>query len=251
MLPFYMLARWLGSPVRKRIEMRWHKIMCSMLGVSYEVRGKLAQPDGHGVLIAANHVSWIDILVLGSIAPISFVAKQEVRDWPLLGSFARWQESVFVDRAARRTVHEQAMRINARLKAGDNIVLFPEGTTSDGNFIYPFKSSLFGALGFGDADLSSPIQPMAIVYVTEHGLPMGRFDRPLAAWPGDVELGTHLMRVLRETRLGVVVSFGEPIALSEAPSRKQMSLLAYDRVSQMASNVLRGREALLSDEKTQ
>ena len=80
---------------------------------------------------------------------------------------------------------------------------------------------------------------------------MGRFDRPLASWPGDVELSAHLMRVLRETRLGVVVSFGETITMGEAPDRKHMSLLAYDRVSHMASNVLRGREPLLIDEKTQ
>lgn len=250
MLPFHMVARWLGSPMRKRIEMRWHRAMCVLLGVSYEVRGQMAQPDGHGVLIAANHVSWIDIIVLGSIAPISFVAKEEVRDLPIFGSFAVWQESVFVDRAARRTVQEQAERINARLQGGENIVLFPEGTTSDGNFIYPFKSSLFGALGFGDSALNSPIQPVSIVYVTEHGLPMGRFDRPLAAWPGDVDLGPHLLRVLRETRLGVVISFGEPIGLEETTDRKQMSALAYKRVAEMSSDVLLGRDTLLSAEKT-
>lgn len=250
MLPFHMIARWLRSPLRKRIEMRWHRIICFMLGVQYEVRGRMAQPDGHGVLIAANHVSWIDIMVLGSIAPISFVAKEEVRDWPIFGSFARWQESVFVDRAARRTVHEQAQRINARLLAGENIVLFPEGTTSDGNFIYPFKSSLFGALGVGDRALTSPIQPVSIVYVTEHGLPMGRFDRPLAAWPGDVELLPHLLRVLRETQLGVVVTFGEPIATEQAANRKQLSAMAYERVAEMTSNTLLGRDTLLSGEKT-
>lgn len=250
MLPFHMIARWFRSPLRKKIEMRWHRTMCILLGVSYEVRGQMAQPDGHGVLIAANHVSWIDILVLGSIAPISFVAKEEVREFPIFGHFARWQESVFIDRAAKRTVQEQAERINARLLAGENIVLFPEGTTSDGNFIYPFKSSLFGALGVGDRALSSPIQPVSIVYVTEHGLPMGRFDRPLAAWPGDVEMGSHLMRVLRETRLGVVVSFGDPIAFEETTDRKQMSALAYTRVAEMTSSVLLGREPLLSAEKT-
>lgn len=249
MIPFHFLARLVGSPLRKRIEVRWHKTMCALFGVSVEQRGNMAHPDGHGIFIAANHISWMDILVLSSLAPISFIAKDEVKEWPVFGSLAKWQDSIFVDRSSRLSVRTQAEAINQRLLAGDNIVLFPEGTTSDGNFIYPFKSSLFGALGVGAQEMTSPIQPVSIAYVSHHGLPMSRFERPLAAWPGDVGMTTHLLRVLREARLGVVVTFGEPIRQTEQMNRKQITALAQQRVAEMTSLALRGRDALLTVDK--
>lgn len=241
LLPAHIIARWRKHSIHKKIEVRWHRAICAILGIKIEVRGTMVQPAGHGVLIASNHISWIDIIVLGSIAPISFVAKQEVKDWPVFGALAKWQNSVFIDRSTRLGAKEQANIINQRLLDGDNIVLFPEGTTSDGNFIYPFKSSLFGALGVGDAAISSPIQPVSIAYNKLCGLPMGRFKRPLAAWPGDIEIGPHLMGVIAEPHLGVVVSFGEPVAQNEGINRKEITMIVQARVAEMTSRALRGR----------
>lgn len=251
LLVFHAPARWLKLPVRKSIEQRWHRAICWLLGIKIEQRGELFQEKGRGVLIAANHVSWLDIVVFGALAPVSFVAKDEVKGWPVFGTFARWQESVFVDRVARRTVHEQALAINKRLAQGDNIVLFPEGTTSDGNYIYPFKSSLFGSLGVGDEALHSVIQPASIAYVSHHGLPMGRFDRPLAAWPGDVPLMAHLLRVVRDSHLGVVVSFGEPVPTDAGLNRKQICQAAQQSVAEMTSLALSGKAPLPTADKSQ
>ncbi|WP_051540683.1 1-acyl-sn-glycerol-3-phosphate acyltransferase [Ahrensia sp. 13_GOM-1096m] len=241
LLPAHMIARWLRHPIRKNIERRWHRAICKILGIKVEVRGSMVQPSGHGVLIAANHISWLDIIVLGSVAPISFVAKDEVKDWAIFGTLAVWQESVFIDRTTRLGAKAQAEIINKRLLDGDNIVLFPEGTTSDGNFIYPFKSSLFGALGVGAAAISSPIQPVSVAYNKLCGLPMGRFKRPLAAWPGDIEIVPHLIGVISEPHLGVVVSFGEPVEQCEGMNRKEITQIVQERVAEMTSLALRGR----------
>ncbi|MDZ7823996.1 MAG: 1-acyl-sn-glycerol-3-phosphate acyltransferase [Ahrensia sp.] len=249
-VPFHAYFRWTKHPLRKTIATKWHRLICRLFGFKIEVRGRLADGDDHGVLIVANHVSWTDIMILSSLMPISFVAKDEVKNWPLFGTFARWQESIFVDRNARANTKQQALAISGRLMSGDNIVLFPEGTTSDGNFIYPFKSSLFGALGIGDEILSSPIQPVSIAYVSQHGLPMGRFERPLAAWPGDIQLMPHLTRLLREGHLGVIVSFGDPICIKPSMNRKDISKEAQHSVAQMTSDALRGLLPLPTDAKT-
>lgn len=250
LLPPYLLTRRLNKPVYKAIAMRWHRCICRIFGIKVEMRGQLATANGHGVLIAANHVSWLDILVLASIAPVSFVAKEEVKGWPIFGALAKWQDSVFVDRNIRASAGQQAAEINRRLEAGDNIVLFPEGTTSDGNFILPFKSTLFGAIGVGGNVLESPIQPVSIAYVKQFGLPMGRFERQVAAWPGDVEMGPHLLRILREGSIGVIVSFGSTIDIDEHTNRKKISMQVCQQVSTMTSFALRGREPLLIEPKT-
>ena len=100
----------------------------------------------HGVLLISNHVSWLDITVLSAVAPVSFVAKQEVASWPFVKWLAKLQRSVFVDRTRRSEVTDKANEILSRLEAGDHVVLFAEGTSSDGNSVVPFKTPLFAAV---------------------------------------------------------------------------------------------------------
>ena len=101
---------------------------------------------GRAVLFVSNHVSWADIVVIGSIAPVAFVAKREVADWPLVGITARMQRTVFVDRARRHQTGDAIGEIVERLAAGTSVVLFAEGTSSDGNRVLPFRSALVGAV---------------------------------------------------------------------------------------------------------
>ena len=114
-----------------------------MFGLRIEVNGRLARDAP--VLVLANHVSWLDISVIGSLGPLSFVAKSEVERWPVVGLFARLQRTVFIDRARRAHTAEVNATVARRLAGGDIIVLFPEGTSSDGNRVLPFRSSLVGA----------------------------------------------------------------------------------------------------------
>ena len=98
------------------------------------------------VLYVSNHVSWADILVIGSVAPVAFVAKREVASWPLVGITAKIQRTVFVDRTRRHQAAEAVADIVKRLKDGVSVVLFAEGTSSDGNRVLPFRSALLGAV---------------------------------------------------------------------------------------------------------
>ena len=154
-------------------------------------------PGRGGVILTANHTGWIDIPVLSAVTPVSFVAKQEVNLWPFFGTLARLQRTVFVRRERSKALEDRD-NIRRRLSDGDALVLFPEGTSGDGNRVLPFKSSLLSAaeLALGEgvegAARHAPVQPVSVTYVGLHGVPMGRENRPLIAWYGDMELVSHL-----------------------------------------------------------
>lgn len=249
--PLQIVAIRRGWPLRRRLPLIWHRIAARIIGLKLRIHGEPAR-GGDGVLIAANHVSWLDIVALGAAAPVSFIAKNEVSGWPGVSVLARLQDTLFVDRTRRGGVAEQAARIRGRLARGDLVILFPEGTTSDGNFVLPFKSSLFGAVGVTPGAEGGPlhVQPVAVVYSHLHGMPMGRYHRPLAAWPGDVELAPHLWSMLGEGAVDVTIVFGETLVASDFADRKALSAACEAAIREMSSAVLRGRPELLSRRKT-
>lgn len=243
LLPVHLVAQWRRWPLRKTTAQTWHRWVARAMGLRIDIHGAPARAGGHGVLLVANHASWLDIVALGSVAPVSFIAKDDVRDWPVFGLLARLQDSVFVSRNARATTRTQAETIAQRLADGDTIVLFAEGTTSCGNFVYPFKSSLFGALGVGESDRRDDalVQPVAIAYTGVDGIPMGRQSRPLAAWPGDIGIGPHLTRILREGRIDIHVGFGDPITVTPGTNRKRLATETESAVRRMMSALVRGQ----------
>jgi 1-acyl-sn-glycerol-3-phosphate acyltransferase len=241
LLPVQLIALGVGHSIMRRLPRWWHRMMCRIIGLKVVVYGDLSAR--RPLLIVSNHASWKDILVLGSVADVVFIAKSEVRDWPVFGWLARLQRSVFVERSQRGKTGAQISEVSQRLVAGEVVVLFPEGTTSDGNRVMPFKSSLFGAASAAlphAPDGVVYIQPVAIAYVGIHGLPMGRYHRPVAAWPGDVALGPHLLGVLREGALEVDVVFGEVIAFDATADRKATARRAESQVRAALAAALRG-----------
>ena len=242
LLPVQVIALGLGHSVMRRLPRWWHRIMCRIIGLRVRTHGRLS--DERPLLLVSNHVSWKDILVLGSVADVVFVAKSEVRAWPVFGWLARLQRSVFIERQERRTTGTQISEVAARLVAGEVVVLFAEGTTSDGNRVLPFKSSLFGA-----ASAALPhapqgkvhIQPVSVAYVGLHGMPMGRYHRPVAGWPGDVALGPHLLRVIKGGALDVEVVFADAIGFDASTDRKRTARLVEARVREGLNAALRGR----------
>lgn len=217
----------------------WHRLSLKVLGVKVVAIG--APAKGQPVMLASNHVSWMDILVLGSLTGVHFVSKSEVKDWPVMGQFAKLQRSVFIEREQRRTSSNQAQEIASRLSDGDPMVLFAEGTTGDGNRVMPFKSTLFGAVkmameGSGGEVL---VQPVAIAYVGRHGLTLNRNERRDIAWIGDVDFVPHLMQLLKRGHIDVEVRFGEPIAFSPDVDRKLVARQAESQVREMLSAALR------------
>lgn len=217
----------------------WHRCTLKVMGVRVRTVGEPAR--GGRVMMASNHVSWSDILVLGSITGVHFIAKAEIASWPIMGTFARLQRSVFVERERRRASPEQAKEIATRLSNGDPMVLFAEGTTGDGNRVLPFKSTLFAAakLAMNDSQETVMVQPVAIAYLARRGLRLDRMERREVAWIGDEDFVPHLLQVLRKGGLEVEVVFGEPIEFSADADRKEIARLAEQRVRDMLVSTLR------------
>jgi len=242
LMPVQWLALRFGWPLRQRLPRLFHRIALRVIDVRVKVAGQPSRAL-RPLLFVSNHNSWLDIPVLGSIEPLVFVAKSEVASWPLFGTFARMQRSVFVDRNRRQVTGDVNRSIASRLTGGDPVVLFGEGTSSDGNRVLPFRSALLGALRDAmEGDGMSFVQPVSISYTRFHGLPMGRQHRDIAAWCGDTELVPHLLRVLREGAIDVVVTFGEPIAVRQADDRKALSRKLESLVRAQNGAALTGRQ---------
>jgi 1-acyl-sn-glycerol-3-phosphate acyltransferase len=176
------------------------------------------------------------------------VAKHEVARWPLFGTLARLQETVFIERARRSQTVEARDLIRTRLLDGDALVLFPEGTSDDGNQVLPFKSALLGA---AELELGTdaqgrvrhvPIQPVSIAYVGLYGLPMSRDLRPLIAWYGDMDLLPHLWEALKAGPFEAVVEFHEPLSMSPETSRKAVAVAAEVCVRRGQAQALAGAD---------
>lgn len=242
LLPIQLVGLRFNLKIRRRLPRLWHRVACRVLGLKVRVHGTLE--TRRPLLLASNHVSWKDIMVLGSVADVVYIAKSEVRGWPVFGILARLQATIFVEREQRRKTGDQVDEIARRMADGEIVVLFPEGTTSDGNRLLEIKTSLFGAAASAVPHAPEGIvhvQPVAIAYTGLHGMAMGRYHRPLAAWPGDIELMPHLLGVAREGAVDVDVDFGERVEVSQASSRKEVSRAVGARIRAMLGARLRGR----------
>ncbi len=228
-------ARW---PLRKSLPCWYHKRTCRILGLRIETRGRLSPT--RPTLFVANHVSYFDIEVLGALAELSFVAKAEVATWPFFSWLAKLQETVFVERRAQRTA-EHRDEIGDRLEAGDDLVLFAEGTSGDGNGILPFKSALFSVAERQPRGEPLTVQPVSISYTRLDGVPLGRYLRPFFAWYGDMDLGPHLWHALKLGYVTVVVEFHEPVTIERFGSRKALCDHCHAAVSRGVSAALSGR----------
>lgn len=231
----------LSPKTARRFPHWYHKNVCRILGVRVRIEGEVAQ--GVPVLLVSNHTSWLDIPVLSAVAPVSFVAKKEVGSWPFVSALARLQRTVFVDRTRRQDAGNAANEIMDRLGNGDTIVLFAEGTSSDGNRVLPFKTSLFGAVRTGaePAESQAVVQTAAVVYTHLHGIPLGRADRPRIGWYGDMEMPPHAWNVLKSGPIEVTVKLGPPVALSDFSGRKELALASERNIRRAVLGLLRHR----------
>ncbi len=242
LLPFQLIAMALRLPLQRSIPLLYHRVMCAMIGIGVRQSGRRAPEIP--LLILSNHVSWLDILVIGSLGPVVFVAKKEVSRWPVLGWLSRLQRTVFVDRERRHRTGATTQEIADRLLGGDAVVLFAEGTSSDGNRILPFRSALIGAvhhaIGQSTHHDTVTVQPLSLAYVRQRGLPIGRALRERVAWYGDNDLIPHVAGVLTSGDIEVVVSWGEPVAYDMTADRKIVTREAENAVRRMTTAALRG-----------
>lgn len=190
----------IGAPERQAHVQAWARGMLRVLGIGLQVHG---QPPAQGpVLLVANHISWLDILVLHAARYCRFVSKSEVRHWPLIGTLATGAGTLYIERASRRDALRVVHQMAASLQAGDLVAVFPEGTTSDGTAVLPFHANLIQAAVSADA----PALPVGLQFVDSatgaHSLS--------ACYIGDDTLVGSLWRTLSGPAITAVVTFGEP-----------------------------------------
>lgn len=233
-LPAHLLCLFFFPKSANRIAYVWHIMSCWALNISVRITGR---PQKGPVLYLSNHVSWLDIVTLSRAAPLSFVAKADVATWPLFSWLAKWQRTIFVEREKRSRTGVALNAMVDRLENHDALVLFPEGTSSDGWHILPFKSALIGAVvetakRLDDHDVDLFVQPVALAYTSLQGIPLGRMEAERAAWIGDIDLLPHLWSVLKSGRLEAHIVFGEPVEVDANTNRKT---LTKDMEAQVAS----------------
>lgn len=232
--------------------------LCRLIGLRVRVVGTQARREaggegggeggregGRSVVFASNHSSWLDVLVLGGSLEACFVAKAEVGQWPVVRTVARLGRTVFVSRQSRAVGRERdAMR--GRLEDGDNLILFPEGTSNDGSRVLPFRSTFFSVVDVvKDGGGSRPmIQPVSVVYDQLGGLPIGRASRAVFAWYGDMELASHFWRLAQQKGLRATILLHAPVDPAHYASRKALSAAVWETVAAGAAALRQNRPAV-------
>jgi 1-acyl-sn-glycerol-3-phosphate acyltransferase len=241
LLPFQLIGRAFSRRLQRTIPQLYHRILCRLFGVRISEIGR--RSTAAPALILSNHVSWLDICVISALAPVVFVAKSEVAGWPVFGWLAKLQRTIFINRRPRHQTGAATREIAGRLLGGDAVVLFAEGTSSDGVRVLPFRSSLVGAvhhaLGASTDHSQITVQPMSLAYVGFGGVPMGRGLRERVAWYGDADLIPHLLGVLASGAIDVSVSWGEAVACGMSADRKAIARDAERSVRRMTAAALR------------
>lgn len=256
LMPVQALFLRLSPRLARSFPQWYHRRVCWLLGLRVRIDGNVSRDNP--VLIVANHTSWLDIPAVSAVAPVSFIAKKEVGSWPFVSSLARLQRTVFIDRERRTSVGDTTEEILARLRAGDSLVLFAEGTSSDGNRVLPFKTSLFAAAkpsalraamrrdwqdASGEPNRQVLVQTMTIVYTRLHGIPLTRSERPLVGWYGDMEMAPHAWQLLQAGPLDVTIKIGRPVPLDAFMDRKALAKYSEEEIRREHVRILRGAAA--------
>ena len=213
-IPIQALFMALPGRINERFARLYWAVMCWIIGVGIRVVGTPAQQGGDGrpVVYVSTHSSWLDVPVLGARLQASFIAKEEIGQWPVVSWIAALGRTVYVRRKRTSTVRERD-EMRQRLAAGDNLILFPEGTTSDGSRVLPFRSAFLSiaevpVLADGRTAL---VQPVSLVYDRIAGMPAGRASRSLFAWVGDQDLASHFVRLAQARGMRATILLHPPI----------------------------------------
>ena len=192
LLPFQIIFIIIKSDLRFSLPKIFHKKILSILGVRVNVYGSPAKVKP--LFFVGNHISYLDIIILGSLFPICFIAKAEIRKWFLFGFLAKLQNSIFINRKNTKIL-EAIKKINKNIGKSFAIVLFPEGTTSNGKKVLNFRSSLFSIF---EQDNLLALQNFSLCYTHINGLPIDNRLRPIISWYGDMNMLKHLKALINQ-----------------------------------------------------
>ncbi|MFD1123395.1 lysophospholipid acyltransferase family protein [Methylophilus flavus] len=213
--------------VRTAIIQWWCRRLLRCFNITLTISGALPGKDTHGVLFVANHISWVDIHAINSLLPVRFVAKLEVRNWPVFGYLVRKSGTIFINRTRQRDAARVVQIASNALKLRDNLCVFPEGTTTEGTQVLPFKSSLIQAA----IDANTIVIPVAIRYAQ----PDGSLNLA-AAYAGETTMVESMLAFIHMRSPTVHLHFCHPI-LAREMSRQALAELAHAEITQVLSPI--------------
>ena len=231
----------LKAPGWHAIPMIFHQLGAAFIGLKVTVIGEPVQ--GRPVLIVSNHISWTDIIAIGSTTPVTFVAKQEVSKWFFVGFMANLHRTLYVDRTRRTDPKRTATEMARRMADGGAVLLFAEGQSDIGTHVLPFRSALVGAaqqamLEGGAGEVL--IQPLTISYTRLQGLPVSRNERSLIAWIKSKSVKQNIREILTGGVKDVTLAFGTPMPLAQGADRKAVTKMLESTVRALLVRALIG-----------
>ena len=226
------LLQFVSKRISQKIVQIFHKLLLWLINVNVEVEGK-SNPGDVPTLYISNHLSYLDIPVLGSKLNGRFIAKNEISNWPIMGYLSKIGNTIFINRNLSFLKRNKSI-IYDFISKGNSIILFPEGTTSDGIRVLRFKSSLLTSL----EQKNILIQPIVINYESINGMPLNRWLKPIIAWYGDMDLKPHLINVLKLFSIKAKITFLPPLNGKDFTNRKDMTSTLHHAIDSFYSNEL-------------
>lgn len=215
-----------------------YRVICAIIDISISVDGEVAKQ--RPLLLVSNHISYLDIMILGAKTPAHFIPKSEMAKWPVISTICRLLDCIFIERTPGK-IKESRGKIHDALAKGEVLSLFPEGTTGDGRHLLPFKSSLFSIaedrINTEEGGQELFIQPAIISYTSIGALPIDSTQWPDIAWYGDMVLVPHVWKLLQLGRINAKITFLPEVTLSQFGSRKELAMYCHNA----AQKVLQGR----------
>ncbi len=223
----------------------FHRLGTCFLGMEVKLIGK--PETGRATLVVANHISWTDIIAIGSVADVTFVARDELASWPVVGFFSSLQKTIYVDSSRKSAARSAPSEMARRMADGGAVCLFAEGRSDVGTHVMPFRSGLIASaqsalIGAGAKYVS--IQPVTIAYTKLQGLPITRTERSLIAWIKAKSVAENIKDILVSGTKEVTVAFGKPMPLAEGSDRKAITRWAENEVRTMLVALNRGQKLL-------
>ncbi|HUX63528.1 lysophospholipid acyltransferase family protein [Sulfuricella sp.] len=228
-----LLLPLVGRARRTELIRRWSARVLAILNVRLSVRGEVPEVSAAGVMFVANHVSWLDVYLLDAVCPVRFVAKAEVRAWPVIGWLAVKLGTLFIERARRHDTARANREVVDALRQGDCVAVFPEGTTSNGTLLRPFHASLLQSAITSEARL----RPVAIRYVHRDGT-----VNLSPAYVDDMSFGASLLRILNEPDLAAEITYLEPLPV-HGRSRRELAVMAEKAIANALNLTEPGRKS--------
>lgn len=243
-VPVFLFLRLAAPSVAQRMPRFFHQALCRLVGMRVRMRGALwdfTVDQTVPTLFVSNHSSYLDIPALGSVIQACFVAKSEVASWPFIGMMAKLQNTIFIERRKNRAAtHRDTLR--ETLEAGKNLIVFPEGTSSDGMRTLPFKSTLFSVVEKPLANGSYvKVQPVTILCTEIGRMPIGRAWRPYYAWYGDMTLVKHVWDVFKIGDFTIDILFHNPVTIEDFGNRKMLASYCEHAVAEGVNQCVTGR----------